>query len=42
MVLYGLAFQRGDKLEMNTNGVSDTVLIPGKTGNPPRWVTVPR
>lgn len=42
MLLYGLAFQRGDKLEMNRNGVSDTVLIPGKTGNPPRFVTVPR
>lgn len=42
MALYGLAIHKGDKEEMNKNGVSDTVLIPGKTGNPPRWVTVPR
>lgn len=42
MLLYGLAFQKGDKVEKARNGVSDTILIPGKTGNPPRWVTIPR
>jgi len=42
MLFYNYAIHKGNLDEMYTNGVCDTILIPGKTGNPPRWVTVPR
>ena len=34
--------QKGDKDEQADNGVSDTFLVPDKTGSVPRWVTLPR
>ena len=37
-----LAMQKGDKDEQAENGVSDTFIVPNKTGSVPRWVTLPR
>jgi hypothetical protein len=37
-----LAMQKGDKDEQAENGVSDTFIVPDKTGSVPRWVTLPR